>query len=83
VVEVVVALDCGHVSIVEVSLGQGSTKKHFKFPDDAPYYDCVIQMCHIKRSTRSSRRNAAIIGVDRIICPCHLIGKCGRELPLE
>ena len=34
----------------------------------------------IKRSTRHSRRNAAIVPVDRLVRGCHLMGKCGAKI---
>jgi len=31
-------------------------------------------------STPNSRRNAAIIPISRIVCACHLTGKCGQHI---
>ncbi|KIK82284.1 hypothetical protein PAXRUDRAFT_154075, partial [Paxillus rubicundulus Ve08.2h10] len=41
--------------------------------------DRVIGMHQISRSTRHHRYNAAIVHVDEIVRPCHLIPKMGHE----
>ena len=40
-------------------------------------------MLIVSRSTRNRCPNAAIIGVEQILSPCLLIGKCGREIPRD
>jgi hypothetical protein len=42
--------------------------------------DALTGMYVISRSTRSHRRNAAVISADRIIRSCHLVGKCGLKI---
>ena len=37
----------------------------------------------VNRSTRKLCRNASIISVDRILRPCHLQAKCGKEINLH
>lgn len=37
-------------------------------------------LCQVSRSTRQLQRNAAIIHVDEIVRPCHLIPKMGRSV---
>ncbi|EDR06161.1 uncharacterized protein LACBIDRAFT_328948 [Laccaria bicolor S238N-H82] len=34
----------------------------------------------VKRSTCHSRRNAAIVPIDRLVRGCHLLGKCGAKI---
>ncbi|KIM65438.1 hypothetical protein SCLCIDRAFT_22635 [Scleroderma citrinum Foug A] len=34
----------------------------------------------VSRSTRNHRRNASVISVDQIACPCHLQAQCGRKI---
>ena len=42
--------------------------------------DSFTGLRHVARSTRQLRRNAAVIHVDEILCPCHLIPKMGRTV---
>jgi len=42
--------------------------------------DPLTGMHTVTRSTRQSRRNAAIVPVTQIACRCHLIGKLGKEI---
>ncbi|KAI5987191.1 hypothetical protein EDD15DRAFT_2174021 [Pisolithus albus] len=37
----------------------------------------------VSRSTRNRRRNVSIISIDRIIRPCHLQPRCGKEISNE
>ena len=45
--------------------------------------DAATNMYVVSRSTRHRRPNAAIISVDRLLGPCHLIGKCGQAISRE
>ena len=42
--------------------------------------DTLMDMHIISQSTRFHRQNVGIISVDRIVCGCHLVGKCGLEI---
>ncbi|KAF9230313.1 hypothetical protein BU15DRAFT_22152, partial [Melanogaster broomeanus] len=42
--------------------------------------DPIVGMYQVSRSTRHRRRNAAVVHVDEIVRPCHLIPKMGREI---
>lgn len=42
--------------------------------------DPVTSMYTVKRSTRNRRPNAAIVSIDRIVGPCHLVSKCGQTI---
>ncbi|KAF8835263.1 hypothetical protein BDN67DRAFT_875196, partial [Paxillus ammoniavirescens] len=40
--------------------------------------DPIVGMYQVSRSTRHHCHNAAIVHVDKIVCPCHLIPKMAR-----
>ncbi|KAF9245631.1 Zn-finger domain-containing protein [Melanogaster broomeanus] len=42
--------------------------------------DPIVGMYQVSRSTRHHHRNAAVVHVDEIVRPCHLIPKMGREI---
>ncbi|KAH9951170.1 hypothetical protein B0H21DRAFT_685589 [Amylocystis lapponica] len=42
--------------------------------------DPLTKMYHISRSTRHRRRNAAIVHLDDLVRPCHLVPKCTTEI---
>ncbi|KIK13943.1 hypothetical protein PISMIDRAFT_117951, partial [Pisolithus microcarpus 441] len=43
-------------------------------------HDPVSSLYIITHSTRNRSRNVSVISVDRIIRPCHLQVRCGREI---
>jgi hypothetical protein len=43
--------------------------------------DATTGVYSITSSTRNSRRNSAIISVDKIVRSCHLMGRYPREVP--
>ena len=42
--------------------------------------DAFSGLCQVSRSTRLLRRNAAVVHVDEIVRPCHLIPKMGQSI---
>lgn len=42
--------------------------------------DPGTKMYQVSRSTRNRKPNASIVGVERILGPCHLVAKCGQQI---
>lgn len=60
------------------------------FPHPLAYIEWFTPLGHvdhntglfsISRSTRQGQRNAEVVSVDRIIRGCHLMARCGQNIP--